>query len=311
MEPLLCFLGEDPRTPWVKARMSGYQPGNLDTATHIILPVPAFDRQSNIRGGPPLGEFTRCFRPGLTIFGGNLGPCLAPAAEAGTAAIDLLADESLTAANAAGKEVTEMREEDSILPSYVFHDALSTSVAITKNGGYLCYLITEKPDNLTAKLSYEEAVNKAQQYLSAHGYDSMKDTYYETDNGVMTLNFAYYDSASQTICYTDLIKVEVSLQDGSILGLDARGYLVNHHDRTIAEPALPVEQAQESLSDALTVDSVRPALIPSSGQNEVATYEFLCSSATGDRILTYINSQTGAEEQLLILLQTPNGTLTK
>ena len=143
-----------------------------------------------------------------------------------------------------------MREEDSILPSYVFHDALSTSVAITKNGGYLCYLITEKPDNLTAKLSYEEAVNKAQQYLSAHGYDSMKDTYYETDNGVMTLNFAYYDSASQTICYTDLIKVEVSLQDGSILGLDARGYLVNHHDRTIAEPALPVEQAQESLSDA-------------------------------------------------------------
>ena len=73
MEPLLCFLGEDPRTPWVKARMSGYQPGNLDTATHIILPVPAFDRQGNIRGGPPLGEFTRCFRPGLTIFGGNLG----------------------------------------------------------------------------------------------------------------------------------------------------------------------------------------------------------------------------------------------
>lgn len=217
----------------------------------------------------------------------------------------------ITAANAAGKELSEMREEDSILPSYVFHDALSTSVAITKNGGYLCYLITEKPDNLTAKLSYEEAVNKAQQYLSAHGYDSMKDTYYETDNGVMTLNFAYYDSASQTICYTDLIKVEVSLQDGSILGLDARGYLVNHHDRTIAEPALTVEQAQESLSDALTVDSVRPALIPSSGQNEVATYEFLCSSATGDRILVYINSQTGAEEQLLILLQTPNGTLTK
>ena len=139
----------------------------------------------------------------------------------------------------------------------------------------------------------------------------MKDTYYETDNGVMTLNFAYYDSASQTICYTDLIKVEVSLQDGSILGLDARGYLVNHHDRTIAEPTLTVEQAQESLSDALTVDSVRPALIPSSGQNEVATYEFLCSSTTGDRILAYINSQTGAEEQLLILLQTPNGTLTK
>lgn len=217
----------------------------------------------------------------------------------------------IIAANAAGKELPEMREENSTLPSYVFHDGQSTSVAITKNGGYLCYLITDKPDNLTAKLSYEQAVSKAQEYLASQGYSSMKDTYYETDNGVMTLNFAYYDASTQTVCYTDLIKVEVSLQDGSIVGLDARGYLVNHHEREIAAPALTVEQAEQSLSDALTVESVRPALIPTSGQNEAATYEFLCSSDTGDRILCYVNSQTGAEEQLLILLETPNGTLTK
>ena len=123
----------------------------------------------------------------------------------------------------------------------------------------------------------------------------------------MTLNFAYLDPATQTICYTDLIKVEISLQDGSILGLDARGYLVNHHQRQLPSPQLSPEQAQQMLSPLLTVDSVRPALIPTSGKNEAAVYEFFCTSSTGDRVLCYINTATGAEEQLLLLVQTPNG----
>lgn len=217
----------------------------------------------------------------------------------------------IVAAKAISKDLPEMREENSTLPSYVFHDGASNSVAITKNGGYLCYLITEKPDSITEKLSYEDAVAKAQQYLSQQGYTSMKDTYYETRDGIMTLNFAYYDSNAQTICYTDLIKVEVSLQDGSIVGLDARGYLVNHQERSFTPPAITPEQAQQSLADNLTVDSTRLTLIPTSGQNEVLTYEFLCTSPTGDKILSYINTQTGAEEQILLLLQTPEGTLTK
>ena len=166
-------------------------------------------------------------------------------------------------------------------------------------------------DRLVLTDHLEDAVAKAQQFLEKYGYSSMKDTYYETRDGVMTLNFAYYEPNTQTICYTDLIKVEVSLQDGSIVGLDARGYLVNHHDRTLQSPSITVEQAQQSLSDILTVDNTRLALIPTSGQNEVCVYEFLCTSPTGDRILSYINTQTGAEEQILILMQTPNGTLTK
>lgn len=216
-----------------------------------------------------------------------------------------------TAKKACPRELPEVREENSKLPCYVFHDGVSNSVAITKNGGYLCYFVTEKPDAIAENLSYEDAISKAQQYLASIGYQSMKDTYYEIDNGVVTINFAYYDASAQTICYTDLIKVAVSMQDGSILGLDARGYLVNHQQRSLDAPAITMEQAQESVSKALTIDSSRLALIPTSGQNEVSAYEFLCTSSTGDRVLSYINTQTGAEEQLLILLETPNGTLTK
>lgn len=209
------------------------------------------------------------------------------------------------------RPLPQLRREDSVLPCYVLHDGKNNSVAITRQGGFLCYLVTAKPEALTARLSYQQAVDKARQFLQAQGYSSMKDTYYETTDGVMTLNFAYLDPATQTICYTDLIKVEISLQDGSVLGLDARGYLVNHHQRQLPSPQLSPEQAQQMLSPLLTVDSVRPALIPTSGKNEAAVYEFFCTSSTGDRVLCYINTATGAEEQLLLLVQTSNGTLTK
>lgn len=216
-----------------------------------------------------------------------------------------------TALKACNRELPELREEESTLPCFVFHDGQSCSVAVTKNGGYLCYLVTAKSDKLNEKLSHEQAVQKAQQYLLANGYSSMKDTYYEVNNGIMTINFAYYEPTAQVLCYTDLIKVEVSLQDGSILGFDARGYLVNHHERSFEAPAISEKQAQKSLSDSLTVENTRLALIPTSGQNEVFVYEFLCTSSTGDKILSYVNAKTAAEEQLLILLNTPNGTLTK
>lgn len=68
------------------------------------------------------------------------------------------------------------------------------------------------------------------------------------------------------------------------------------------------------MSPSLTVLSERLALIPTSGQNEVLTYEFQTRAGEGDdaqKILVYVNASTGAEEQILLLLETPEGTMTK
>lgn len=202
------------------------------------------------------------------------------------------------------------REENSSLSSYVFYND-ELSVAITKNGGMLNYLIKVKPDTINMVISKEDAIKSAQEYLKKQGIESMKETYYEITDGVMTINFAHYESERQIICYTDLIKVEVSMADGNIIGCDARGYLVNHKSRTFEDAALTKEEAQKSLSENLIVENVKLALIPSSGQNEVYVYEFLCNSTTGDKVLVYVNTETAVEEQILILLETPNGVLTK
>ena len=53
-------------------------------------------------------------------------------------------------------------------------------------------------------------------------------------------------------------------------------------------------------------------VIPKEDGVETACYEIHCeSSETGEEVLIYVNSQTGAEENILLLLYSDGGTLTK
>lgn len=42
-----------------------------------------------------------------------------------------------------------------------------------------------------AKLKTADALKKASEFLSSHGYADMKESYYSTSDGVCTVNYAY------------------------------------------------------------------------------------------------------------------------
>ncbi len=201
-----------------------------------------------------------------------------------------------------------MREENSSLPCYVFYSD-SCSVAVSKYGGDICYLICPKGDDVPENMTAKQAISAAQTYLKQLGIQSMKESYYDIDDGIITINFAHEQDG--TICYTDLIKISVSMDNGTIVGYDARGYLVNHKARSFAAPAISMEEAEAVLSPQLTVENRRLALIPTQGENEALCYEFSCFGSAGDRVLVYVNAQTGAEEQILLLIEDEDGVLTK
>ena len=201
-------------------------------------------------------------------------------------------------------------DENSNMPSYTFK-AENLSIGVTKAGGLVTYLINGREIG-EERLRNDAIFRFAEDYLVSLGYEDMRATYYEKADGVCTINYAA--TSGNVILYTDLIKVGVALDDGSIVFYDARGYINNHRDRTLGEPAITAEEALQSVSPSLTVLSERLALIPTSGQNEVLTYEFQTRAGEGDdaqKILVYVNASTGAEEQILLLLETPEGTMTK
>lgn len=200
----------------------------------------------------------------------------------------------------------EGTEEDNTA-AYVF-SADGSTVAVTKRGGYLLYLLSDAFAG-EAQLDYEAARELAAAFLARCGFSGMEATYYTTDDGICTINFAFADAG--WICYPDLIKVSVSLADGAVLSADCRGYVMNHKTRAFPTPAVAREAAEQNLSPLLTVKDARLAVIPTDAGGETACYEFHCADSAGQECLVYIDASTGNEAEILLLLYSDNGVLTR
>ena len=228
----------------------------------------------------------------------------------GKANITLSAAENIAAVllgtDAAG--LSDGGKEDSSLRCYIF-SSTSRTVAVSEQGGYPCYMLCSDYAGET-RLSPDEAINAAKAYLDSIGYTGMKETYFSSSDGICTINFAYM--AGDAVCYTDLIKVGVSLADGTVLSFDARGYIMNHTERSQSTPsAYSPFEAQKNLSKNLTVKSVQPTVIPDKSGGENYAYEYTCTGTGGEDLLVYLDPMTGDELELLILLYSDGGILTK
>lgn len=190
------------------------------------------------------------------------------------------------------------------LPTYDFSSD-NGYITVTKNGGYVdIYRSTETFGSTT--LSYDDVLAEAKKRLTELFREEFTESYYSVSDNVCTINLAY--TSGGVVYYPDLIKVSVSMQTGEIVGYCATGYLMSHTDRELRTPKISETTAQMSLSKELKVKSCKTALIPTSGQNEVLTYEFLCE-AGNETLLVYINCETAQEEQMYIVLKSENGVL--
>lgn len=198
-------------------------------------------------------------------------------------------------------------DTDGNVPCYNFTDE-EMSFSVTKQGGYIIYMRKFR-EIKEQTIEYEDAVKKAKEYLEKNSKQSFVSTYYFADEGVCTVSFAYKEGA--TVCYPDLIKIGVALDNGEIVSIEAGGYIANHYTRTISTPKYSVDEARQRLSKALKINDVSRCIIPTNGKYEKHCYEFDCTGIDGEQLLVYVNTQNLEEEQILLLLKTDGGTLTK
>ncbi len=208
------------------------------------------------------------------------------------------------------KEITSYGKSEGDINSYnfgiTFNDDTVATVSVSEKGGHIIYM--DKNRNVAAEvISQEEADQKAKEYLEKNGFSNMKETYYLKQSGIVTINYAY--EQDDVIMYPDLIKVKVALDNGEILGIETTGYLNSHTTRKLEEPKVTVEEAKESLNDDLSIESEALAIIPTEWKTEVLCWEFE-GNIDGLDFIVYVNAETGKEEDILIITNTPNGTLT-
>lgn len=200
-------------------------------------------------------------------------------------------------------------ESGGALPTWDFSarvDGGELFVRVSKAGGLVVELLNSRPV-AEQILTREQAIETAAAFLEEQGYPGMAESYDIRQGNILTVNFAATQDG--VICYPDLIKVSVALDNGRIVGFEAQGYLTNHTPRSLDAPAVSAAKAREWVSPDLTILSHQPALIPTGGKYEVLCHEFKCRTPDGKHYIIYVNAATGQEQKILILLEDESGTL--
>lgn len=199
--------------------------------------------------------------------------------------------------------------ENTEIASYDF-SADNINISITQKGGHVLFMNCNREVNAET-ISQERANEIGIEFLNKKGFPNMKETYFLKQSGIVTINYAYNQSNEQgnIVVYPDLIKLKIALDNGEVLGIETTGYLNSHYERTIPQVKISKEEAKQNLNKKIEIKSESLAIIPTEFKTEVFCYEFK-GTVDGTEFLVYINAQTGKEEDILVIKDTPNGTLT-
>ena len=188
---------------------------------------------------------------------------------------------------------------------------VAVNMQVTRQGGKILWMAPETA-GFDAALEMDACVERAQAFLAEHGFGQMQPSFTQQYDGLAVVSFAAEQDG--VILYPDLVKAQVRMDTGDVVGLEANNFWMNHMQRENLTPAVDESQALRAVSDRLTVTGARLCVIPvddglNSGKTEKLCWE-IAGDWSGSRYLTYIDAETGEEEKVLKVVQGNGGTLT-
>ena len=179
-------------------------------------------------------------------------------------------------------------------------------IYMTKNDGKLYLMISDKDVN-EQKITVDNAKKIGKDFLKNLQIDNVVDTYYIITENLVTINYAAVQD--DVTLYTDLVKVKIALDNGEVCSVETAGYTFNHTVRDNLTPKLTIENAESKINKNIKVESKNLALVPTESKRELLVYEFK-GTINEKKCIVYINALTGEEENVLMIIETPNGNLT-
>lgn len=169
-----------------------------------------------------------------------------------------------------------------------------TYMQITETAGLPIFFMTTRQMK-TQQIGLDDAVKKGLSYLNSKNYKNMElydSSQYDTV-GVLQ----YVKSVNNVRIYPEAIQLEVALDNGEVIGFNAKNYITSKHVRKIPTPKLTLSQAKGKLNKNVKVEEERLAVILNDFNKEILTYEFLCTY-NHDTYDIYINAMNGREEKV-------------
>ncbi|SDR85462.1 spore germination protein [Paenibacillaceae bacterium GAS479] len=162
----------------------------------------------------------------------------------------------------------------------------------TYRGGELIWYMNSR-DIANKKVDMAQARSHAATFLAKHGYDGMEPITYDQYGNEGYLTFVH--KQDNVLVYPENVTVKVALDNGEVVGLQAKEYVYAHRDRKLDKPTMTAEQVRKGLTPAMSESPARLALIKNEDNQEVLCYEFKGKS-NGANFKIYMNANTGLEE---------------
>ena len=178
------------------------------------------------------------------------------------------------------------------------------NVSICKKGGLLLS-VTSYGSSGQNTIDASEGIKVAQDFAKSVGIQNMYSVWTQASGNILYVNLA--PIVDTCIYYSDLIKVKVDMVSAKVVGWEATNYATNHKSREFSS-SITFGEAEQKLSSILKVEERNYTIIPDKYVGEVSAYEFICSWKNYTYYI-YINSTTGAEANILRVIDTDNGEL--
>ena len=184
------------------------------------------------------------------------------------------------------------------------NDGVVLNAEVTRQGGKMLWMVPEHAA-FEPGWTLEECAEAARDFLLDRGYGQMEANHYQVYDGLAVINFVAVQDG--VLLYPDLVKVQVRMDTGEVVGLEANNYLMNHTERTGLSPALSGEQALEKASSRLEAGQARLCVIPYR-EGERLCYE-VPGRYEGREYRVYIDAITGEEAEVLMMVDSVGGRM--
>lgn len=178
--------------------------------------------------------------------------------------------------------------------SVLYEDGKRVYMDIAEKGAHPLSILVERPIE-KAELSLNDGLQKAEQYIKEFGFERMEllQSQQFDETGVYT----FVNVQDKVRVFPDSVVVKVALDNGDIMGLNAREYLYNHQERNFDEPKITAEEARDEVNQNVFIHEEHLALIENDLGDEVLVYEFL-GELNDETFRIFINAESGKEEKV-------------
>lgn len=128
---------------------------------------------------------------------------------------------------------------------------LVLNFGVSVHGGHVIYALDGRPVTQPV-LKEEQLIPQAVEWLRKWGYPEVRFLSAAENDGTMIMDFAPIQDG--VAVHVDVIKVMAAMDNGELVGFDARSYWTNRHQRELQAPKLSAAEAVQRLSPRLRVE---------------------------------------------------------